>query len=192
MNDREEFDRVVEFHGCYCLDIAIGYRVAKALLREMADEVQNMKEVFAQVGGSTCAVDAIQKITGCTLGKRNLILSDLGKPVYILQNVRTRNAVRTYVHYWDDFDQSALGVLKVRSKTDPDGKRRLKEYLDKQIDYILSAPEKDLFTWRRIRLDAPVIGGKFDTVACKKCGEYVNSRFIQTINEQLLCKECVS
>ena len=190
MSDREEFNRVVEFHGCYCLDIAVGYRVAKALLREMADEIQNMKEVFAQIGSSTCAVDAIQKITGCTLGKRNLIVSDLGKPVYILQNGRTKSAVRVYVHYWDNFDQSVLGVLKTQGKTDPEGKRRLNEYLDKQIQYILTTPEKDLFTWRRITLDAPVTGGKFEAIPCEKCGEYVNSHFIQSIDEHPLCKEC--
>jgi len=33
-----EFDAVVEFHGHLCLDIALGYRVAKAAMRALACE----------------------------------------------------------------------------------------------------------------------------------------------------------
>lgn len=191
MSDREEFNRVVEFHGCYCLDIAVGYRVAKALLREMGDEVRNMKEVFAQIGSSTCAVDAIQKMTGCTLGKRNLILSDIGKPVYILQNGRTKNAVRAYVHYWDHFDQRPLQELKAQAKVDESGKASLSAYLDDQINTILSLPEKDLFTLKHLTLDGPGMAGKFDALPCGKCGEYVNVDFLQTRAEHKICKECL-
>jgi len=191
MSDREEFDRVVEFHGCYCLDIAVGYRVAKALLREMGDEVRNMKEVFAQVGSSTCAVDAIQKITGCTLGKRNLILSDLGKPVYILQNGRTNAAVRAYVHYWDRFDQRALQELKAQAKADESAKDSLKVYLDDQINTILALPEEELFTAKHLTLDGPRVAAKFDTLPCAQCGEYVNVDFLQTRDEQNICRECL-
>jgi len=190
MSDREEFNRVVEFHGCYCLDIAVGYRVAKALLREMAGEIQNMKEIFAQVGSSTCAVDAIQKITGCTLGKRNLILSDLGKPVYILQNGRTKTAVRAYVHYWDDFDQKALKELKGRAKVDVAARESLSAYMDDQINTILTLPEKELFTLKHLTLDEPRVAGKFDTLQCSSCGEHVNIDFLQKKTDQHFCKEC--
>jgi len=105
---RKEFDEVVEFHGCYCLDIAMGYRVSKALMREMGDDMKNMKDVYAYVGAPTCAVDAIQKITGCTLGKRNLVFTNTGKSVFVMQNAKTGKAVRAYCHYWDHFDHVQL------------------------------------------------------------------------------------
>jgi formylmethanofuran dehydrogenase subunit E len=168
----------------------MGYRVAKALMREMDDELDNMKEIFAQVGTSTCAVDAIQKLTGCTLGKRNLIMSDLGKPVYILQNSRTRHAVRAYVHFWDDFNQEDLKRLKTQSKKDPQAKIQLQEYLDDQIDNILRADEKDLFSLRHLELDPPKMSGKFDAKPCESCGEFVNTACLINNKGRVRCKEC--
>jgi formylmethanofuran dehydrogenase subunit E len=190
MINREEFNQVVDFHGCYCLDIAMGYRVAKALIREMGDQLENMKEVFAQVGNNTCSVDAIQKLTVCTVGKRNLILTDLGKPVFILQNARTQKAVRAYVHFWDTFDQGELGQLKKQAKQDESAKGRLKSYLDQKIDFILSTPEESLFTLTHISLAPPQTKGKFETRRCESCGEYVDTDYLVTQDEQSICREC--
>ena len=192
MTDIEEFRSVVEFHGCFCLDIAVGYRVAKALMREMGEEVNNLKDVFAQVGTSTCAIDAIQKITGCTLGKRNLIMSDLGKPVYILQNAKTGHAVRAYVHFWEGYDQHEIGKYKSAAKVDADGKQALQDYLESKIDEILSLPDDALFSLKHVNLTAPGFSGKFEAKACDICGEYVNTRYLQGLDNLSLCPECLS
>jgi formylmethanofuran dehydrogenase subunit E len=192
MIDQQEFNELVDFHGCYCLDIAMGYRVAKALMREMGDEIKNMKEVFAQVGTSTCAVDAIQKLTGCTLGKRNLIMSDLGKPVYILQNALSKKAVRAYVHYWEEYDQGVLRDLKTAAKSSDEDKQQLKQYLDSMINEILCAPEEKLFTLRHLELEAPAYSGKFDALACDTCGEYVSTKYLHEKNGGSVCVECAS
>src|SRR3569832_2492940 len=97
----EEFQSVVAFHGCYCLDIAVGYRVTKALMREMGDDMRNLKQVVAYTGAPTCAVDEIQQLAGCTLGKRYLHYSNTSKSTFVLLNTVTGKAVRAYCHYWD-------------------------------------------------------------------------------------------
>src|SRR3569832_711751 len=104
----EEFQSVVAFHGCYCLDIAVGYRVTKALMREMGDDMRNLKQVVAYTGAPTCAVDAIQQLAGCTLGKRNLHYTNTGKSTFVLHNTATGKAGRAYWHYWDHYDHDAL------------------------------------------------------------------------------------
>src|SRR3569833_4784221 len=104
----EEFQSVVAFHGCYCLDIAVGYRVTKALMREMGDDMRNLKQVVAYTGAPTCAVDAIQQLAGCTLGKRNLHNTTTGKSTSELHNTVTGKAARAYCHYWDHYDHDAL------------------------------------------------------------------------------------
>src|SRR3569623_2141466 len=86
LRQSDEFAALVGFHGCYCLDIALGYRVAAALLREMGDEMSNLKHVVAYVGAPTCAIAAIQHVAGCTMGKRNLHYTVSGNSTFVLHN----------------------------------------------------------------------------------------------------------
>lgn len=198
MNDKsiladEEFQDVVKFHGCYCLDIAMGYRVAGALMREMGEDMADMKAVFAQVGTPTCAVDAIQKVTGCTFGKRNLLLRDAGKSVFILQNTRTGRAVRAYCHYWDDFDHGELRTLRKEANAPGAGaaaKAALQTALDEYIAAILSAPETALFRIERVDVEAPPKSSKYASEPCSDCGEYTNVGLLAARDGRKLCPEC--
>jgi formylmethanofuran dehydrogenase subunit E len=71
------FDAVVAFHGHLCLDIAMGYRVAKAAMRELSCERPRDEELVAIVENDSCSVDAVQAVTGCTFGKGNLVYHPL-------------------------------------------------------------------------------------------------------------------
>lgn len=189
-----EFQDVVEFHGCYCLDIAMGYRVSKALVREMGDDLADMKAVFARVGTPTCSIDAIQKVTGCTFGKRNLIMMEYGKPVYILQNTKTGKAVRIYSHYWDHFEHGELRA-KRKEASGPDAtdeaKAALRDLLDESIAAILSAPEEHLFKIESVAVDAPPKSSKYASQPCAKCGEYTNVDLMVDKDGVKLCLECL-
>jgi formylmethanofuran dehydrogenase subunit E len=187
-----EFRETVDFHGCYCLDIAMGYRVANALVREMGSHMVNMKNIVAHVGTHTCAIDAIQKIAGCTFGKRNLYFLEWGKPVYILQHTPSGEAVRCYVHYWDKFDHGDLRALKQKNKQEKtaESKQALQDYLDSKIENILAAPEEHLFRLTHCVLPEPEKVGKFESVACDNCGEYVKKDLRSQLGEQWVCQEC--
>ena len=189
----KEFQGVVQFHGCYCLDIAMGYRVAKALMREMGTDMDDMKAVFAQVGTPTCAVDAIQKVTGCTFGKRNLLLREAGKSVFILQNAKTGRAVRAYCHYWDGFDHSDLRARRKEANApgaSAAAKAALQEALDEHIAAILSAPETTLFRIERVQVAAPPKSSKYASEPCAQCGEYTNVGLLTDQGGRKVCPEC--
>ena len=188
------FQEVVDFHRHLCLDIAIGYRAATALVREMGDELKNMKEVVALVGNETCALDAIQEVTGCTFGKRNLYLSRIGKPVYILQNTKTGSAVRAYCAYWETFDHSDLRTLRKAVKkldASPDQKAALQKLTEEKINEILAAPESDLFSIKRVTLPPPPKSGKYEAAPCGVCGEHVDVALLTEEKGQRLCLECL-
>ena len=190
---RKEFGEVVEFHGCYCLDIAMGYRVSKALMREMGDDMSNMKDVYAYVGAPTCAVDAIQKVTGCTLGKRNLVLTNTGKSVFVMQNVKTGKAVRAYCHYWDDFDHAQLREQRKAAHAPtarPQQKAVFSALLDSQVQGILVADEATLFTLGRVMLEAPPRSAKYVSEPCVVCGEFAKADLLQDKGGKKLCAEC--
>ncbi|NLZ28705.1 MAG: formylmethanofuran dehydrogenase, partial [Firmicutes bacterium] len=80
--DQDLWEKAVAFHGHECIGLARGFRVAEAALKQLEADRDIDEEILAIVENDSCAVDAIQFITGCTLGKGNLIFHDHGKPVY--------------------------------------------------------------------------------------------------------------
>jgi formylmethanofuran dehydrogenase subunit E len=190
----KSFDDVVDFHRHLCLDIAMGYRAGKALTREMGKELRNMKDVFAIVENETCAVDAIQEFTGCTLGKRNLILAGTGKPVYILQNAKSGQAVRLYCKYWETFDADGSFGKRRKQASSPEAtteeQQLFQRELNSKIKEILRAPEETLFTIQRVTLPAPPKSGKYKAEPCAGCGEHTNVERLTLIGGKKLCKVC--
>src|SRR5512146_997123 len=84
----------VQFHGHLCPGLALGYRVAKAALRELKADRPHDEELVAIVENDSCSADAIQFVTGCTFGTGNLVFRDYGKHVYTLYNRKTGSGVR--------------------------------------------------------------------------------------------------
>lgn len=192
---RAEFDAVVDFHGCYCLDIAMGYRVAKALVREMGEQMSNMKEIVAYTGAPTCAVDAIQKIAGCTVGKRNLIYTDVGKSVFMMQNTRTGKVLRAYCHYWDHYDHTALRAgRKAGNAPDATAEDRaaFRALLDDQVNAILVAPEQSLFQISTVTLSVPPKSSKYLSTPCDACGEHAKADTLIEREGKRICLECAT
>lgn len=189
-----EFSAVVAFHGCYCLDIALGYRVAKALMREMGEDMHNLKHVVAYTGAPTCAVDAIQRVTGCTLGKRNLYYTNTGKSTFMLHNTASSKAVRAYCHYWDHYDHDALRRSRQAASapgTTQEHKQDWQAMLDTEVSKILSLPEEDLFRLTRMYLPAPSKFSKYQSAPCAVCGEYAKRDLLVMHGEKQVCAECV-
>jgi len=193
-NCMKSFQEVVDFHRHLCLDIAMGYRIAQAAMREMANEVSNMKQVVAMVENETCAIDAIQEFTGCTMGKRNLILTGVGKPVYILMNTKTRNAVRIYCHFWETFDPDGSFSKRRRhaasSLATKEEAEAFQKELKSKIDEIMTSPEDSLFSTKKITMDPPPKSGKYQAEACQNCGEYTHVGRFQIFEGKKICKDC--
>ncbi|NTV15797.1 MAG: formylmethanofuran dehydrogenase, partial [Desulfobulbaceae bacterium] len=76
------FEDAARFHGHTCPGLAFGFRVARVAIRELGLSRAEDEELVAVVENDSCAVDAIQVLTGCTFGKGNLIFRDHGKQVY--------------------------------------------------------------------------------------------------------------
>ena len=171
----------------------MGYRLSQALIREYGLDVHNTKDVVAEVGQQTCAIDAVQLMCGCTVGKRNLRLIDTGKASFTLRSMSTGRAIRLHVSYWDSFDQQAFKKLKQRANahtaTEMD-KSALQQHLEQIIQHILTAQESELFSIRRLELSVEKKQTGFQTLTCDECGESVDSRKIISEVNRLMCTEC--
>ena len=84
------YEDAVRFHGHSCPGLALGYRMAveAALFLGMARSADEEYAAISECG--FCGVDALQIVTGCTLGKGNLRVNDIGKRTFILFD-RARN-----------------------------------------------------------------------------------------------------
>ncbi|PKM48075.1 MAG: hypothetical protein CVV03_00460 [Firmicutes bacterium HGW-Firmicutes-8] len=78
----QELMGLVQYHGHLCPELAIGYRVSKIAITELGITRGNSLNFIAGAANSSSAVDAIQYLTGCTIGKQSFFIEDTGKHVY--------------------------------------------------------------------------------------------------------------
>jgi formylmethanofuran dehydrogenase subunit E len=105
-NNVKPFSDVIKFHGHVCPGSALGYLAAQAGLRELYSSRSSDVEIVVVVENDTCAVDALQVVTGCTMGKGNLIFHDYGKQAYIFIERKSGDGVR--VSLKNSFDMNKL------------------------------------------------------------------------------------
>src|SRR3990172_12461386 len=92
----ELLQEAVAFHGHLCPGQILGVRMAMVGCRALGvEEPKAMGKglvVFVEI--DRCACDAIQVVSGCSLGKRTLKHLDYGKMAATFVNVSTEEAVR--------------------------------------------------------------------------------------------------
>ena len=170
----------IEFHGHLCPGLAIGYAVAKLALEKLRHKRASDEELVCITMTNSCAVDAIQFMTGCTLGKGNLIFQDFGKMVFVFIR-RTKRGVTNGVRLSlnphvmkkrlsaavrKDKEAAALALLKVS----------LEKLFDVQSVQNYPVPE-------RARI--------FPSKPCASCGEPTMEPRLRVKAGKMVCQECV-
>jgi len=159
---------IIDFHGHFCPGLVLGYRAAKAGMERIHAMRSEDEELIAIVENNSCAVDAIQYMTGCTFGKGNFFFRDYGKHVYTL-------ALRPLGH----------GV-RVSLK----GTMFEKEDRDERIAQILSIDENELFDIRDVTIELPSHARIHESVPCSRCGEPVMETRIKEKDGKGYCIPC--
>lgn len=191
-----EFNAVVAFHGHLCLDIAMGYRVAKAAMRELSCERPRDEELVAIVENDACSVDAVQAVTGCTFGKGNLIYRPYGKAVYTFVDRRTGRALRIYCHFWETFDRgegvafTALMNRVLAGHASPPEQERFGREMSRLSHGVLDSPEQNLFSVATCDVPPPPGARIFASAACERCGEWTMETRLKVANAKQLCPPC--
>ena len=187
------WDRSVEYHGHICPGLVVGYRAALIALRELGVQRAGDEELVAIVENDACGVDAIQVITGCTLGKGNLIYRDYGKQVYTIGNRKNGDAVRIVVKgsVWRRDPEQAELMNKVIQGEATDEERELFQCNHQnKAQWMLNVPEDDFCTFAKIPLELPGKARIFNSVECAQCGESVMEARARVKNGQFVCIPC--
>ena len=94
------FRGLEEFHGHACPNLALAYRMATSALAHLGCPRCVEDELLAIVERRDCGIDAVQFVTGCTIGKENLIIRDDQERRLILLEIRTGRGVTIVPSPW--------------------------------------------------------------------------------------------
>ena len=189
------FSEVTLFHGHVCPGSAIGYKAAEAGLNELNSSMSQDEEIVALVENDSCAVDAVQVITGCTFGKGNLLFMDHGKQVYTFINRVTNDAVRVSLKNSFSVDTMAPKLGKLRAQVNSGiatelEKADLENMIEDVSEEILEIPYSKMFDIKHVELEQPKKARIFKSVKCSQCGELVSEHRSCVKNGEIVCIPC--
>jgi len=172
MNNPELQD-LIAFHGHLCPGLAIGFRATQAGLARLGVERSRDEELIAIVENDSCSVDAAQLLAGTTFGKGNLIFRDFGKQVFTFARRDDNRAVRVSV--------------KAAAREVPGNPEASR---DERTEYILNAPEENLFDVRDVEIELPPPAEIRRSVICGTCGEPVMETRTSKRDGMTICLDC--
>ncbi|SFG58073.1 formylmethanofuran dehydrogenase, subunit E [Desulfotomaculum arcticum] len=192
--EKTPWEKSVEFHGHSCPGLAVGYRVAGLALRKLNEYRAADEELIAIVENDACGVDAIMLLTGCTLGKGNLIYRDHGKQVYTFGSRNSNRALRISVNgaVLHRQDPVAAGLRKkvFGGTATAEETKKYYDYQASRTDQILNMPEEDFCVAEEIAFKMPDKARIFNSVQCGSCGEYVMESRARVKDGQPVCIPC--
>lgn len=172
---KDQLEGVIAFHGHHCPGVTIGYRAALIALRELNVARAQDEELVAICENDACGVDAVQYLTGCTIGKGNLILRDWGKQVFTFGRRNDGKMLRIALKY---------GTMPNVPDLPPEERRKLAfERLEKSSD-------AELFDVRWIDAPLPDKARIFKSVLCAQCGEGVSEARARVREGAFVCPAC--
>lgn len=176
-------DESVSLHGHLCAGQVIGVRMSMLALQRLGindPKGQERKQLYVIVEIDRCATDAIQSVTGCSLGKRTMRHEDLGIMAATFINLKTSEAVR----------------VTAREESRQFSKKYCPEIPDKyeqQLHAYKVMKEHELFTVQNVRVAIPeedLPGKPLSRVVCTSCGDWVQDKREIMVDGKILCRGC--
>lgn len=176
-------DESARIHGHLCPGQVLGVRMSQLGLREIGitdPKGRDRKSLIVFVEMDRCATDAVQSVTGCSLGHRTMKFMDYGKMAATFVNLKTGKAIRVLAR--EDARAGAQALLP-----DIPDKHRA------QLEAYKIMPEEAIFAVQEVTItlrpeDMP--GRPLRRVPCDACGEHVQDmREIERAG-RTLCRPC--
>lgn len=166
------FNKAAQFHGHACAGIALGTKMALAAMRALGlDPAHKNKNLMVFVEVDRCMTDAIQTVTGCSLGHRSLKFVDYGKFAASFLDLESGKAVRATVP--ETFDSSGP-IEEVALK-------------------IAGMADSDLVILEDIKIEVPpadLPGHSQHRAFCEVCGERVMDSRELNKDGKTMCRGC--
>lgn len=191
--EKTPWEKAVEFHGHSCPGLAIGFKVAEIALKHLQEMRSQDEELVAIVENDACSVDAVQVMTGCTMGKGNLIYRDLGKQVYTFGSRSGSRALRISVN--GDARRPDPEMTELRQKVfggsaSQEDRAKFQLAQGRRIEQILHMDENEFCKIEQIDFKLPQKAKIFPSHKCASCGEMVMEPRLRVKNGEFVCLDC--
>lgn len=189
---QERIDACIDFHGHVCPGLSIGIRAAELCLRELGHNNETPLTTVCET--DMCGVDAIQFLTGCTLGKGNLIHRDYGKNAFTFYRKSDGKGIRALFRpeaMGPDYDECRRLMKKsVDNTATAEEKQRLATLRSQQQQTLMSAPLDEVFHSSEPDMLQPRPAKILATLSCAHCGEGTMESRTRRFDGQTLCIPC--
>ncbi|MCK5516646.1 MAG: formylmethanofuran dehydrogenase [Desulfobulbaceae bacterium] len=172
-----------KIHGHICAGQVIGVRMSMLGLERINitdPKRADRKKLYVLVEIDRCATDAIQSVTGCSLGKRSMRWMDFGIMAATFVNLETGKAVRI----------TALEESRELSKKYYPA---LANKYQQQLEAYKIMPEDELFSFQKVKVNIPdcdMPGRPMRRVQCDECGDHVQDCREVEQDGKTLCRAC--
>ncbi|OEU43060.1 formylmethanofuran dehydrogenase [Methanosarcina sp. Ant1] len=189
------FSDVAKFHGHVCPGLTIGYMAAKTGIEELCVDRDVDEELVTIVENDACGVDAVQVITGCTIGKGNLIFKDYGKQAFTFICRDSGKAVRVVLKASFNIDalDPELGELRPKVMSGTATESEIPEFRKRMncvSELMRETPAEKMFEIKHVSVEIPQKARIFNSVKCTKCEEMVAESRARVQNGELVCISC--
>ena len=164
MND---WEKCQAFHGHACGGLAIGYQASRYAIKLLELKFSEDEQIVCIAENDACGVDAVQVMTGCSVGKGNLLFHMTGKQAFSFYNRTTGKSVRI--------------VLRPRPQ---------EITKEESLAYYLEHEPEDLFDVKETTRIVPERARLFTSYICEDCGESTGEYWIRVQEGKKLCPDC--
>jgi len=173
----------VKIHGHLCAGQVLGVRMSLLGLREIGisdPKGRERKSIIVFVEMDRCATDAVQSVTGCSLGHRTMKFMDYGKMAATFVNLKTGKALR----------------VVAREDSRDKAKTLFPSFEDKyraQLEAYKIMSDEDLFEVMEVKVELrpeDMPGRPLRRVRCEACGEHVQDMREVYRDGRPLCVSC--
>ncbi len=171
-------------HGHLCPGQVLGVKMALLGLGRIGitdPKGKDRKSIIVFVEMDRCATDAVQSVTGCSLGHRTMKFMDYGKMAATFVNLKTEKAVRVVAK--EESRQKAKELFP-----------EIENKYAAQLEAYRIMSDQELFRVMEVKVkiapeDMP--GRPMRRVTCDSCGEYVQDSREVYREGKTLCRPCV-
>ncbi|RLB06017.1 MAG: hypothetical protein DRG50_06205 [Deltaproteobacteria bacterium] len=185
--------RASDFHGHLCPDLVIGYRACELAEKILGRERMEKEGIVVVAYNSTSAIDAIQTLTGCTIGNRALQIIDWGKHRYLFIFETTGEGVEISFRNHDFLSSEEYNALEEKMNRYPSNPKESALYqrmIDERVKQLLSATNEDIFTYREVKMNPVKREVVTGLLRCEICGDMVLRSNTARTRGKTICYEC--